>query len=325
MATMKLLSLFQNVQTILVSLPVVGRYIDIYLSTLPLLFRFASGAFAAGNIRACNRPKKRLILYEYEGCPFCRKVREALSVLCLEVEIRPTPRETLSQYGFCDKSRFRPEVKNHPKGGHLRFPFLVDEGNQEAMYDSDVIIAYLWKNYGNKATKPWSYWLSTVPPLHLGTFLSSVPRLAPQFGFIRIPSHRPKQPLELWSFESSPFCRIVREVLCILELPYVLHNIPHYAEDKREEFAKKFGEAMKNDKNATSLEGNIRYSAGMGKFPWLVDPNTGVSMGESAHIVAYLYKTYKAGEMDANSGDLSNYSTKGASKDHGTIYGGKSD
>lgn len=321
MATMKLLALFQNVQSILISLPFIGRPIDVFLATLPLVFRFASGAFAAGNINLCNRPRKRLVLYEYEGCPFCRKVRECLSVLCLEVEIRPTPRETLAQYGFCDKSRFRPEVKNHPKGGHLRFPFLVDEGNNEAMYDSDVIIDYLWKNYGNKATIPWTYWLATLPVLKYGSFLSCLPRLAPQFGFLRVPSYKNKQPLELWSFEASPFCRIVREVLCILELPYILHNIPHYAEGEREEFALKFNQQMKEE----TIDGPIRYAAGFGKFPWLYDPNTEVSMGESSDIVTYLYKQYKAGEMDVKSGDLSNYSTKGASQDHGTIYGGKND
>ena len=32
-------------------------------------------------------------------------------------------------------------------------------------------------------------------------------------------------PLELYSFEASPFCRLVREALSSLELPYRLTNV----------------------------------------------------------------------------------------------------
>lgn len=46
------------------------------------------------------RPETRLELYEYEGCPFCRKVREAVSMLDLTVLVRPTPK---------GGERFRPE------------------------------------------------------------------------------------------------------------------------------------------------------------------------------------------------------------------------
>ena len=38
------------------------------------------------------RPEQRLILYDFEACPFCRKVRELLSDLDLEVEVRPCPK-----------------------------------------------------------------------------------------------------------------------------------------------------------------------------------------------------------------------------------------
>ena len=38
------------------------------------------------------------------------------------------------------------------------------------------------------------------------------------------PSKAPDEPLELYSFESSPYSRLVRERLSELELPYVLRN-----------------------------------------------------------------------------------------------------
>jgi len=322
MATV-VLSFLQKLTSFAVSLPVIGRFLDVCLATMPLFLRFGAGAFAPSNISECKRPKKRLILYEYEGCPFCRKVRETLSTLCLEVEIRPCPRETFSQYGHCDLSRFRPEVAKHPKGGHLRFPFLIDEGNNVAMYDSDDIIKYLWQHYGHAADMPISLFMTTIPPFTYFSFLACAFRLSPSMGWIRTPSKKPEKLLELWGFESSPFCRIVRETLCTLEIPYILHNIPHYAVEKRLEFAKKFNNELKLNKNGLPLEGATRLQLGMGKFPWLVDPNTNVSMDESGEIVKYLLKQYKIGEIDMKeAGNISHYSTKGASKDHGTIYGG---
>ena len=47
----------------------------------------------------------------------------------------------------------------------------------------------------------------------------------PGFGAFYRAARAPEQPLELWSFEASPFCRIAREKLCELELPYRLHNV----------------------------------------------------------------------------------------------------
>ncbi len=35
----------------------------------------------------------------------------------------------------------------------------------------------------------------------------------------------PEQKLELWSFEASPYSRVVRSLLCELELPYILHRM----------------------------------------------------------------------------------------------------
>ena len=73
---------------------------------------------------------KLLALYEYEGCPFCAKVREAMTVLDLDYLAYPTPRETLKQYGVAKLSRYRNEVKDKHGGDTLMFPFLVDANVQ---------------------------------------------------------------------------------------------------------------------------------------------------------------------------------------------------
>jgi glutathione S-transferase len=86
------------------------------------------------------------------------------------------------------------------------------------------------------------------------------------------PSRAPAQPLELWSFESSPYCRLAREALCELELPYVLHNVGA-------------GGAGRPD---------LLARAGKIQVPYLEDPNTGTHMFESRDIVRYLATTYAA-------------------------------
>jgi glutathione S-transferase len=62
----------------------------------------------------------------------------------------------------------------------------------------------------------------------------------------------------------------VRERLCALELPYVLHNVAKHSPG-RAAFIKRSGKMM---------------------VPYLVDPNTKTEMFESAAIVAYLDRTY---------------------------------
>lgn len=201
------------------------------------------------------RPDQRLVLYEFEACPYCRKVREALSMLDLEAEVRPCPKQG---------QRFRPTVVAK---GQSTFPHLVDPNTGAEMWESDDIVAYLYERYG-----------TGKPPLllRLGPitdFLSSLAGLfRPGFGRARRASRLPAQSLELWSFDISPYCRLVREELTSLELPYVLHNVA---------------------KKSPSRAAYIARSGAM-RVPYLVDPNTGVEMFESAEIVAYLRKEYGA-------------------------------
>jgi glutathione S-transferase len=200
------------------------------------------------------RPIEPLELYEFENCPFCRKVREALTMLDLEAIVHPCPP---------GGKRFRPKVRK--LGGKEQFPFLVDPNTKKQMFESDDIISYLFETYGAGA-----------PPLLLRmggltnatSFLASAAR--PFNGRSTVVSKAPKKPLELWSFEASPFCRLAREALCELEIPYLLHNV---------------------GKGSPSREAFVRRSGKM-MVPYLVDPNTGKEMFESGDIVAYLYATY---------------------------------
>ena len=63
------------------------RPLDVATSFATTLMRLPLG-YTVGKIG--KRPKKMLELYEFEACPYCRKVREALSMLDLEAKTRGT-------------------------------------------------------------------------------------------------------------------------------------------------------------------------------------------------------------------------------------------
>lgn len=228
-----------------------NRAYDVCTSFLASIVRAGSGMQVAA---LGKRPEQRLELYEFESCPYCRKVREALSILDLEAVIRPCP-----QGG----PRYRTWVRDH--GGKAQFPFLVDRSSGVEMYESDAIVRYLFERYGN-GTVPTL--LSLPLATDIGSFAASAVRVTA--GRSYRDARQPEQLLELWSFEASPFCRLVRERLCELELPYVLHNVakgsPH-----RDGFVARSGKMM---------------------VPYLYDPNTEKEMFESAEICDYLDRTY---------------------------------
>ena len=200
------------------------------------------------------RPEQTLELFEFEGCPFCRKVREALTVLDLDAMIFPCPK---------GGPRYREEVR--ARGGRSMFPYLVDPNTGKELYESDDIVETLFSHYGDGSAPPS---LQRGPVANLSSFLASATRFGA--GVRYRAAVAPARPLELYSFEASPFCRLVREELCALELPYLLHNVGKGSAG-RPAFEKRSGRLM---------------------VPYLTDPNTETEMFESADIVRYLRATY---------------------------------
>lgn len=230
------------------------RVLDVGSSVAATLARLAN-AVRVGALGP--RPQRPLVLYEFEGCPYCRKVREALTILDLDARVLPCPK---------GGRRFRPELV--ARGGKAQFPYLVDPNTGKEMYESDAIVAYLFAQYGDGRV-PGRLAPGLLTDLSAG--LASAFR--PGLGVRARASRAPTQPLELYSFEGSPFCRIVREALSTLEIPYDLHNV------------------------AKGSAGRAAFSERAGRMmvPYLADPNTGIEMFESAEIVAYLEQTYATG------------------------------
>lgn len=245
--------------------------LDVLNSTLASSLRFWRGTNVRGS---AQQPAKHLQLYEFEACPFCRLVREALTELDLDVMIYPAPH---------GGQRFRPKVAK--LGGKQQFPFLVDPNSGQSLYESADIIDYLYDRYGGRAPPT-----RLLRPLEVSSsVLAGIPRLGA--GARARPSKAPKKPLELFSFESSPYSRRVRELLCELEIRYLLRST---------------GKARWQDLGPPILratlfpdlpvEGRTRKEllrrAGKVQVPYLVDPNTGTEMFESDAIRDYLARTY---------------------------------
>ncbi|KAM7278261.1 hypothetical protein ACFE04_005395 [Oxalis oulophora] len=208
-----------------------------------------------------SQPTMRLQLFEFEACPFCRRVREALTELDLSVEVYPCPKGS---------ARHRDMVRE--SGGKEQFPFLIDPNTGISMYESGEIVKYLFQQYG-KGKKPSTGllestlvtgWMPTI--LRAGRGMSLWKKATP---------NPPPEKLELFSYENNPYARIVRETLCELEIPYILQNV---------------GEGSPRTKILLDTSGSV-------EVPYLIDPNTGTLIGDYKNILSYLFQTYS---LEAN-------------------------
>ncbi|QKQ98084.1 glutaredoxin [Candidatus Nanohaloarchaea archaeon] len=82
-----------------------------------------------------SEPDEMLELYQFEGCPYCKKVREKLTELQIDFvarQVRPNG----------DRARVE-EVS-----GQTGVPVLVDPNTDTTMPESDDIVDYLEEHYG---------------------------------------------------------------------------------------------------------------------------------------------------------------------------------
>jgi glutathione S-transferase len=202
-------------------------------------------------------PPRLLELWDFEACPYCRKVREVLCELDLDYLAHPV----------APGSPRRPELVR--RGGKRQVPYLVDPNTGAAMYESDDIIGYLNATYGAGTRAGWRLPLPSLLD-NVDSAVASAFRFGHGARCRRVEARRELQPLVLWNMEGSPYCRKVREALSELDLEHVVRNVP---------------------------KGSPRRAAlvdrgGKMQVPYLVDPNTGRAMYESDEIVAYLRAQY---------------------------------
>ncbi len=204
-------------------------------------------------------PKQLLELYDFEACPYCRKVREVLSELDLDYLVHPVAHGS---------GRGKELIR---LGGKRQVPYLVDPNTTTQLYESDEIIEYLNDTYGGDQRAGWSLPLPSVLD-NAVSFAASAARLG-RGRRSRVDTPRHLKPLTLYNMEGSPYCRKVRETLSDLDLEHIVRNVPK-GSPKRAELAKRGGKVQ---------------------VPYLIDPNTHREMYESDDIVAYLEKQYAPG------------------------------
>lgn len=263
-------------------------YLLWFFSFLKLVLRLGSGALAEGYsvklgprnpsqqtslvlnnntqlVETCNPTSRKqnlpLILYEFEGCPFCRKVREAVSILSLEVTFRPCP---------AGDRTFRQEIKTN-YGDKASFPYLVDPNTGVQMFESDAIVKYLFQIYGATGDIPWTLAGDNNAVVTLTAGLGMLPRALLGKGSKARESNPPPTPVILWSYEGSPFCKLVRERLVELGIPHTQISCP---------------------RGSTNRQRQFEITGKPFQVPYLQDPNTRVDLFESAAIIEYLEKVY---------------------------------
>jgi hypothetical protein len=244
----------------------------------------ARGSSVEPSARPAAEP---LVLYEYNGCPFCQRVRALVSELDLDVRVYPTPRVTIKAYAQAGDSRYRHQAKE--KSGLLMFPYLEDPNTGAKLSDSAAINAYLLETYGGGAVaRPFS----SLPISQL--MLRSL-RLSLYFGTLRVPSRLPAEPLVFYGAQGDAGSIRVFDALSCLELPYL----------------------WKTCARGSRKQAELAERAGRGAVRGLEDPNTGFVSSAAAAIVRYLYETYQTGDMASET--ILDYSTEGATSQHGTI------
>lgn len=225
---------------------------DLATSVLASVVRGGAGTYV---VELGKRPAERLVLYEMEECPYSRKVRESLSMLDLEAIVKPCPEGADHHRSELERER-----------GEAKVPFLVDPNTGTKMGESDDIVRYLFETYGQ----------GRIPPqLALGKVTQKSSELASKIRDASKkarPARIPEQPLELYSYEGSPRCRLVREKLGVYAIPWILLNVARGSQRRAE----------------------LVHRAGRLAIPFLHDPNTGADSADAPSICRYIDERYGA-------------------------------
>ena len=243
-----------------------NRFLEVATSGLASVSRLPFGVTVQPECAARpaeRSPAKPIIVYEFEACPFCRRVRETATQLDLALVVKPCPK---------DAATHRDEA--FALGNTSRtFPFLVDENTGVVMNESEDICRYLWREYGEESAFPEAIVTTTMLTGWMPTLLRAgrgMTRYAnANVNAATLSSESPPK-VTLYNYEGNQFARLAREALCELEVPYALANAGK-------------GSARRDALRAIDADASV---------PYLVDENTGVSLGESDKIVKYLFETY---------------------------------
>jgi glutaredoxin len=245
--------------------------LDTAASGILSILRLPKGVTVDQHAKDIGDEIRLLQLFDVENNRECRKVRERITELDLVVEkIIPAAANSRSMTG--ENGEFKIPSKPPPV-------LVVQEsgsGSTKTLSGAEAILEYLDNNFlvsSATNTEENNQLMEVIESITSNIAGFTRPgrgmEVSPAALGKNVP--RPKEPLILYSYDGNQFCRLVREVLLELDIVYELRSAGKQS-PRREELA--------------SITG------GSSQCPYLIDPNTGVSMPESADIVEYLYKTY---------------------------------
>jgi len=245
--------------------------LDTLTSGLASICRLPGGVTVIDSASKVPEDKRPVLkqLYDVENSPSCRKVREKITeVDCVVEKVIPAAKNSRvfvdSNYEY-----YLPAETEIPR------LILATQDGELMLSGADEINSYLDEVFGVPApreedTKEQFLIILRDIGGYVATFLrvGRGRKVSPAAGPT---APRPEKPLILYSYEGNQFCRLVREVLTELDIPYELKSAGKLS-PRREELAELTG--------------------GSTQCPYLIDPNTNKAMAESADIVLYLYKNY---------------------------------
>lgn len=217
-------------------------------------------------------PRQLLIVYDRENDPNCRLLRELLTELQLDALIQPCP---LGGRRFARK-----------RAGASELPVLVDRDHDVRAVGLHACIRHLLRRHAHARAAAA---LLAAWPMRWSSRLASA--LRGDAGLHARPSRLPRKPLELYSFESSPYSRLVRERLSELQLPWILRSfgkeqLADWGPPQRRLTLRPWTPKVGGRRERMLAE------TGKAQVPYLIDPNTGEELFESARILDHLERHY---------------------------------
>jgi hypothetical protein len=223
-------------------------------------------------LRPAKAPAQLPVVFDRENDPDCRLLRELLTEMQLDALIQPCPEGG------------KRHARKLPRGATL--PYLIDrdeaaeaDGLQACL--EHVLHRYAQLDLGAGALGSW--------PMRMSSRLASA--LRGDAGLRARPSRAPRKPLELYSFESSPYSRLVRERLCELELAWILRS---FGKEQLADWGppnRRLTLAPWSAKPGGRRE-KMLADTGKAQVPYLIDPNARVELFESTRILEHLDRFY---------------------------------
>lgn len=249
--------------------------LDTLTSGFASICRLPRGVTVQEGGGASDISKPLVKLYDVENDAECRMVRERITELdlCVDLVVPAAPNSRV----FVD-----PGYEHYLGEGSVTVPRLVwtsPGGGEQVAEGAEAVLDCL--EFGNGTAQVPDSEQEPAEQLKeavawAGNRLAGVLRAGRgklvSASAIGSAVPRPSVPPVLYSYEGNQFCRLVREVLTELDIPYELRSA---------------GKESPRRDELVSINAN-----GSSQCPYLVDASCGVSMGESADIVEHLYKNY---------------------------------